>query len=253
MKVTSLYSSSSGNSCRVFNDDTSILIDCGVSAKKLFAEEEFPIDALFITHEHADHIAGAGVIGRKVGMPIYIHKDSYEPFKEKTFKKCDDIIKDIKGGDRIEIGDFSIKAFTTRHDSRNGGLGYVVTETSTGKKFGYLTDTGSITGMMANELEGCDAYLLEADYDTKSLFEFDMYDQLLKERIDSPFGHLSNDQIMDFIDSHLKKSFSKVQWILFGHLSHRTNSPEMVKTAFNTRFSEFKNIYIAPHETLEIL
>ena len=251
MKINSLYSSSSGNACRIYNDDTSILIDCGVSGKKVFAEGDFPIDAIFISHEHGDHVAGAGVLCRKLDIPVYIHENSYEPIKDKIFKNCEDNIRFMKGGDRLELGDFSIKAFTSRHDSQNGGLGFVVKEVSTGKTFGYLTDTGSITKMMAEEMKGCDAYFLEADYDTKMLYEYENYDTILKERIDSPVGHLSNDQVMEFIESFI--DLSTTQWIMFGHLSHRTNTPELVKTAFVDKFSNYKNIYIAPHNELEIL
>ncbi len=253
MKIKSIYSSSSGNTCRIHNDTTSILIDCGVSYKRLMLDEEFEVDALFITHEHTDHVAGAGVLGRKLEMPIHIHKDSYQYVQKRIFKNCDDIINYIKGGDEVEIGDFLVKAFTSRHDSKNGGLGYVITEISTGKKFGYMTDTGSITNMMASELQGCDAYLLEADYDETLLAMYEGYDELLKKRIGSPYGHLSNDQIMDFIDTSIKDNFDNVQWILFGHLSDKTNSPELVKEAFSIKFPEFENIYIAPYEELEIV
>jgi phosphoribosyl 1,2-cyclic phosphodiesterase len=253
MKVKSIYSSSSGNTCHISNDNTSILIDCGVSYKRLMADGEFPVDALFITHEHSDHVAGAGVLGRKVSMPIHIHEHSYEHVQAKIFKKCDELINYIEGGDIVTVGDFSVEAFTTRHDSKNGGLGYIITDTSTGKKFGYLTDTGSITKMMESKLAGCDAYLLEADYDETLLAMYEGYDEILKERIGGPYGHLSNDQIMDCIENCIKDEFDKVQWILFGHLSDKTNTPELVKEAFCTKFPEFKNIYIAPHEELEIV
>ena len=114
MYVNSLYSSSSGNCTRVYNDTTSILLDCGVSMKKIFADEEFPIDAIFCSHEHSDHVVGAGVICRKLKVPVYIHDQSYEPLKERIFKKCDDYIINFQGGHAVTIGDFRITVFSTQ-------------------------------------------------------------------------------------------------------------------------------------------
>ena len=254
MYVDSLYSSSSGNCTRVYNDTTSILLDCGVSMKRIFANGEFPIDGIFCSHEHSDHVAGAGVICRKLKTPIYIHEQSYEPLKERIFKKCEDYINDFKGGQSVTIGDFRIHAFSTRHDSKNGGMGYVVKEISTGKRFGYLTDTGSFTKLMKTTLEGCDAYFLECGHDVDMLEASEQYDQILKDRIRSPFGHLSNEQTMGFVEDVVKTNFSQTQWIIFGHLSERTNTPELVKTAFYSKFqtSGYKNIHIAPCSSLEI-
>ena len=247
MYIHSLYSSSSGNCTRVYNDTTSILLDCGVSKKRIFTNGDFPIDAIFCSHEHSDHVAGAGVLCRKLKVPIYIHKKSYEPLTEKIFKKCEDYINEFEGGQAITIKDFRISAFSTRHDSKNGGMGYIVKELSTGKYFGYLTDTGSFTKLMKETLQGCDAYFIEAAHDT--------YDDILKDRIMSPFGHLSNEQTMQFIDDVVKENFDKTQWIIFGHLSERTNTPELVKTAFYTKFStqNYNNIHTAPCDILQII
>lgn len=255
MYVNALYSSSSGNCTRVYNDSTSILIDCGVSMKRIFADGEFPIDAIFCSHEHTDHVAGAGVICRKLKTPVYIHEQSYEPLQERIFKKCEDYINNFKGGNAVTIGDFRITAFSTRHDSKNGGMGYVVKEISTGKRFGYLTDTGSFTKLMKTALHGCDAYFLESGHDVDMLDVCPDYDQILKDRIKSPFGHLSNDQTMEFVDDVIKENFPDTQWIIFGHLSERTNTPEIVKTAFYSKFQQtgYKKIHIAPCKKLEIL
>lgn len=255
MYIHSLYSSSSGNCTRVYNDTTSILLDCGISMKRIFHEEEFPINAIFCSHEHSDHVAGAGVLCRKLKMPIYIHDASYQPLKEKIFKKCEDYINEFHGGMEVTIGDFRITAFSARHDSKNGGMGYVVKEISTGKRFGYLTDTGSFTKLMKDTLLNCDAYFIESAHDLALLNNSVDYDEVLKERIRSPFGHLSNDQTMEFIAEVVQQNFKKTQWIIFGHLSERTNTPELVKTAFFTKFqtSGYKNIYIAPCKKLQVI
>tara|TARA_Y100000310_G_scaffold337361_1_gene424242 strand:- start:961 stop:1728 length:768 start_codon:yes stop_codon:yes gene_type:complete len=255
MYIHSLYSSSSGNCTRVYNDTTSILLDCGVSMKRIFSEGEFPIDAIFCSHEHTDHVAGAGVICRKLKTPIYIHKKSYEPLTEKIFKKCEDYINEFEGGQAVTIKDFRISSFSTRHDSKNGGMGYIVKEISTGKRFGYLTDTGSFTKLMKETLTDCDAYFIEAAHDIEMLKTSELYDDVLKDRIMSPFGHLSNDQTMNFIEEIVKPKFDKTQWIIFGHLSERTNTVKLVKDAFYTKFSSqnYDAVHTAPCNKLEII
>lgn len=250
MFVHSLYSSSAGNACRVYNDETSILIDAGVSYKKLakIAGEGFAPDALFITHEHGDHIAGAGVLGRKTGCPIYLPQASYME-KQATFEKCSTHY--IEGGSVTTIGDFEVLAFSTRHDS-HASVGYVVTEISTSKQFGYLTDTGSFSKLMKKSLHGCDAYLLEADYDLQELEDYEDYADVHKERIRGPWGHLGNDQTLDFIDECI--DLENTQWILLGHLSPRTNSPALLLGQVQERFVHaIHKFKIAPtEEPLEI-
>jgi phosphoribosyl 1,2-cyclic phosphodiesterase len=250
MKVHSLYSSSSGNSCKIESETSTVLIDAGVSYKKLekAAGKGFSPAATFITHAHADHICGAGVLGRKTDTTLYMPEAVFEN-KQALFKNCK--VEYIKEGDDVTVGDLNVKAFSTRHDSE-GSLGYVVTHTPTEKKFGYLTDAGSISKIMKTSLLGCSAYLLEADYDETLLENYEEYDVMLKERISGPWGHLSNRQILDFIDESLE--LSDIQWIIFGHLSSRTNTPELILKQASERFPLFKMKFgVAPTEkSLEI-
>ena len=194
-------------------------------------------------------ILGAGVVSRKTECPIYIPERSFMK-KEAAFGKCEEV-NYIAGGDTVVVGDFSVKAFSTRHDSE-GSVGYVVTEISTGKKFGYLTDTGIITRLMRVALEGCDAYFIESDYDDETLSNYDDYTLELRDRIASPYGHLSNDQAVGFVEDSI--DLDKTQWILFGHLSPRTNSPDMVKTAIKKTFPNYVETFkLAPtSDPLEI-
>ena len=157
----------------------------------------------------------------------------------------------IVGGDEVTIGDFKIKAFSTRHDSA-ACVGYTVTEIATGKKFGYLTDSGSYSRLMLASLERSDAYLLEADYDEKLLEEYGGYPESHKERIRSPWGHLSNAQTLGFVENSI--DLETTQWILLGHLSPRTNTPEILLTQVKNKFPKYlKKFKIAPTEVaLEI-
>lgn len=239
MIVHSLASSSTGNACLVdsVNDTehTQVLIDAGISWKQvttLSTIELTDLKGIIVSHEHLDHLKGAGVGGRRTDATLYLPEESFEK-RADMLTKCD--IEYIQGGDSLDIGNLTIDVFSTRHDSRDS-VGFVTTEKHTGKKFGYLTDTGSINKLIRDKLIGCDAYLLEADYDETLLDEYEDYDIILKDRIRSPWGHLGNDQTFEFIQNHL--DLDSINWILFGHISARTNSADIIINKAKEMFPE---------------
>jgi len=235
MKVKSLFSSSDGNACLVVTDKESILIDAGISWKQIqnvAGEAINKLTAIFVSHEHGDHVLGAGIAARKSGATIYIPKASYEKRAE-LFKNTKSYF--INGGDVVDLESLSIKAFSTRHDSIES-VGFTVIDKSNQTKFGYLTDTGSISLVVRENITDCDALLIEADYDSQMLENYDEYDPLLKDRIRSPFGHLGNDQAIAFINS-LK--LDRIQWVLFGHMSSQTNSIDAIKSAMQQIKEEY--------------
>lgn len=239
MQLINLMSGSSGNSTIIKSDDVEIMIDAGGSFKKiaekyksLLNKDLTDLNGLFISHEHGDHITGAGIIGRKLKCPIFIPEKSYEK-KKNLFNEC--IINYINGGETIKIKHLEIKPFNTRHDSE-ACVGFVIIDTLKNKKLGYLTDTGSITKLIKESLRDCNAYMIEADYDEEGLEKCAEYDDILKERIRSDFGHLSNDQALDFIYNNI--NIDSVDWILFSHLSEKTNSPDILMNKVKYKFPE---------------
>jgi len=229
IKTNILASSSEGNCTHVSTDKASIIIDAGLSAKKVFelsGENEF--DAIFISHEHGDHVKGLGPLGRKTGATIYVHELVYDKLESKL-NDCE--VKLWMPGEEIAIGDLKINNFSTRHDSVYS-YGFTVAQEG-GKKLGYLTDTGSWTKLMGNHLKGCDGYIIEADYDHDTLMNYDDYDEYLRERISSNWGHLSNDQTMELLEY---LSPAAPDFIVFAHLSPRTNTHKLVLDAAKKKF-----------------
>ena len=192
-----------------------------------------------------DHIQGAGVTARKLKCPVYIAEKCFEK-KAYLFDKTP--VNYIIGGDVVKVGNFSIKAFSTRHDSEEC-LGFVITEKDTNKKLAFLTDTGSITKLMREVMRDCDAYMIEADYDEEGLEKNAEYDDILKQRIRSDFGHLSNTQALEYISNNV--DLNKTQWILFSHMSENTNSPEILEKQAQFKLPEIHwgKIHIAKNIT----
>lgn len=261
MKIKSIASSSDGNCTYIYTDKAAILIDSGIAIKNISPHITNKLDAIFITHEHSDHIKSTPAIGRKYKIPIYIHKEcykklEYEEWFEKfaydkkqdknkrkpKFDKCSVIY--VEPSKTYEVGDLKITPFSTPHDAAYS-LGYIIEDTTTNKKLGYLTDCGSFTKLMEMYLSNCDGYLIETDYDEELLDEFDRYDEFLKDRIRSSVGHLSNKQTFDFLE---KLGIDKTEFVVFCHLSKRTNSPELVLKQASERFPNYSKFYTAPVE-----
>lgn len=249
MYVKYLHSSSSGNATLVKSDEHSIIIDAGVSYKQLKAandDTDLDIDAIVITHEHTDHISGLGVLGRKTDAVIFIPELSYEKIKS-TLKGCK--INFIKGGDVYNVGDLKIKAFSTRHDSL-ASVGYIISDKN--GSYGHVTDTGVITPVIANNIKDCDALFMESDYDMYALERYDGYDDVLKMRIQSRTGHLSNQEVIRYLAT--EANFNNLKWVMLGHLSIRTNSPDILKDLLVKYIEKSKlpkiNIFNNPTELL---
>lgn len=219
-------------------------MDCGVSRARLFGNGRFGMDAIFVTHEHHDHIQGVGALGRATGAKIFIHPASHEEQVLKNpdfFKGCS--IATIEEGESVAVDSLTVKAHRTSHDAA-GGLYYTFLDETNGTNYGMLTDTGMYLPAMAKVLSDCDALLLETNYDQELLEQYPEYPDVHKERIRSRKGHLSIDQTISFIRKHI--DLEKMQWITFGHLSPRTNNPDRVLVKMSRAFPDYGRFHIAP-------
>ena len=226
MKFCSLYSGSSGNSLFVQTNNTKILIDAGVSSKKIenalldINVDPTSLDAILVTHEHTDHVQGLGTFSKKFDLPVFVTQKTLDAMPKQRDKLSDKNIKNFKIGDKFEIGDLTINPFSIPHDAANP-CGYNIYKNN--KKISIATDIGHMTNDILKSLEESSFVLLEANYDPEVL-KYSSYPFALKSRIAGPRGHLSN-EIAGKTISHLLKSGLKTA--MLGHLSKESNFPEL--------------------------
>lgn len=237
----SLYSGSSGNSLLVETENTKILIDAGVSSKKIenaltnLEINPASINGILITHEHSDHVQGLGTFAKKYNLPVFVNQKTLDAMPKQKEKISEKNIKNIKIEEKFEIGDLQIKPFAIPHDAANP-CGFSIFKNN--KKISIATDIGHITNGIIKNLEDSIFILIESNYDPEVL-KFSRYPYILKTRIAGPNGHLSNESAGKTI-SHLLKS--GLQQALLGHLSKESNFPELAyKTVIDEIISNNHN------------
>jgi phosphoribosyl 1,2-cyclic phosphodiesterase len=242
-----LYSGSSGNSIFVASDNAKVLIDAGLPGKNIenallhIGHNPKDIDAIFVTHEHIDHIKGVGVLSRKYDIPIYTNALTWQAMLKNIGKIKDHNIKVINSN-YVGIKDLDITGFQISHDAA-AALGYSLNVKN--KKVCIATDLGIFTNDIKGILEDADIILLESNHDTQ-MVKFGPYPYNLKRRILSNIGHLSNDDcgkaIVDITNSKFKK-------IILGHLSKTNNYPEL---AYQTVLNVLNESGIKPDRDLHL-
>ncbi|MBQ3437431.1 MAG: MBL fold metallo-hydrolase [Fusobacterium sp.] len=235
MKISVLGSGSAGNSTYIEVDGYKILIDAGFSCKKIeeklqqIGEKLEDISAILITHEHSDHINGAGIIARKYDIPLYISSESYEAGALKLGQIDRTLLKFI---DKDFILDDIIKVspFDVMHDAERT-LGFRL-ESQLGKKIAISTDIGYVDNIVREAFKDVDAMIIESNYDYNMLMNCS-YPWNLKARVKSRNGHLSNNDCARFI----KEMYTdKIKKIFLAHVSKDSNDPKLIKQTLDDEF-----------------
>lgn len=245
MKFATIASSSSGNCIFVKADNTRLLIDAGISANRIakglnnLGEDVRKIDAILITHEHADHIKGIATLCKKYMIPVYASPKTMPQINADIPTYLQNIYEYNQ-----QIGAINIEYFKISHDAiQPVGMKFTHNE----KTLGLMTDTGKITHSIVNALKNLDAYILEANH-SLNMLKNGPYPQFLKNRVASEVGHLSNHQTAELITHIIEKENTP---ILLAHLSERNNTPNTalceVKDELNRLNFKYEiNLEVAP-------
>jgi phosphoribosyl 1,2-cyclic phosphodiesterase len=241
IKVCSLFSGSSGNCIFISSGETSVLVDAGVSGKRIeealvqIGESIKDISAIIITHEHSDHISGAGVLSRRHKIPIYANSRTWDAMRPFLGKLNPEHICVTEVCSKFSIGDIDIVSFPIPHDAACPvGYNFFID----GKKITIATDIGHITDELVGWLEKSHFILLESNHDVEML-KTGRYPWPLKKRIMGDYGHLCNDHTGRIV-AHLAENGTK--FFLLGHLSKENNYPELAYQTVCNALAE-KKIY----------
>ena len=236
MRFCSIASGSSGNCIYVGSDNTHVLVDIGISGKKMETGLNSleltgrDLDGILITHEHSDHIKGLGVISRKYGIPIYATAGTIDAMVRTNAlgKIPERIFHEIQEDEPFMIYVLKVNPFTIPHDAAQP-VGYRLEHE--GHSVGIATDLGKYNDYIIENLQGLDALLLEANHDIRML-QVGKYPYYLKQRILGDRGHLSNENAGRLLCRLLHDNLKA---IFLGHLSRENNYEEL---AYETVCSE---------------
>ena len=228
MLFSPLFSGSSGNSTYVGTEEQGVIIDCGVSATAVLSQLEAAridaraVKAILVTHEHTDHIGGVGVLARKLRVPIYATRGTWEGMGKRAGKLEETQKRVITAGEDFYIGELNVSAFETPHDCLEP-CGFVLN--LHGLTAAVATDMGYIRDSWLDAVKGSNIVLLEADYDEDMLMA-GSYPYELKRRILGRKGHLSNE---DAGKAACELVSAGAQRVILGHLSKNNNFPELAQ------------------------
>jgi len=227
--ITSLNSGSNGNCYYVGNSREAVLIDAGISCKETeirmlrLGLSMSKVKAIFISHEHGDHIRGLTVLSKKYQIPVYITPGTLNNSK---LNLPEQLVHSFYSQETVQIGSLQITCFPKIHDAAEPHSFLI----SCGPiKVGVFTDLGAVCEQLTLHFKQCDAAFLEANYDENMLHN-GSYPYYLKRRISGGMGHLSNKQALELFTNFRHINLSH---LLLSHLSKDNNNPDLVLSLFN--------------------
>jgi phosphoribosyl 1,2-cyclic phosphodiesterase len=248
LRIASLNSGSNGNCYYVGNGEEGIFVDAGLSCRetelrmKRLGLPMSQIKAIFVSHEHSDHIQGVNQLARKYQIPVYV---SQHTLKEAGFWKIRKLVFHFNDLQPVQIGSLRITAFQKKHDACDPHSFVVSAEKI---NIGVFTDIGGPCDRLIHYFKQCHAAFLEANYD-EDMLEKGRYPKILKNRIRGGEGHLSNRQALELFKNHRPAFMSH---LLLSHLSQENNKPEIVTSLFDTFPTETRIVIASRHRESEL-
>lgn len=234
LRYSILASGSSGNVTYVETNQKKVLVDAGLSGKKIIqlmdkiGRDASDLDAIFVTHEHKDHIHGVGVLSRKFNLPIYANRQTWLAMDKMLGQIAPENKRLIEPDQMMSLGDLDILSYGVSHDAANPQF-YAFQKGD--KQFVMLTDTGYVSQKLKSQLKNADVYLIESNHEV-GMLRYGNYPWSLKQRILGDKGHLSNEAgalaMVDLIGNSTKE-------IYLGHLSKENNTKDIaLSVMYNT-------------------
>jgi phosphoribosyl 1,2-cyclic phosphodiesterase len=248
IQIASLNSGSNANCYYIGNKNEAVLIDAGLSCRetekrmKRLGLDVSSVKAIFISHEHADHISGLQVISKKHRIPVYITNN--------TLRKCGfeipkELVYSFIHSEPVSIGELSIIPFSKSHDA-DDPHSFIISQKNT--HIGVITDIGYACKHVIKHFKLCNAVFLESNY-CEQMLENGSYPFHLKRRISGNKGHLSNDQALELFLKHKPKD---IQLLILSHLSQNNNHPELVNKMFSENAGGVKIVIASRHKETEL-
>jgi phosphoribosyl 1,2-cyclic phosphodiesterase len=243
MIVISLQSGSNGNCVYIEAEGVKLLFDAGISGRQ--AEQRLAdlgrdireVDALIISHDHADHLRCAGVFQRKYGLPLYVTPPTLEAGMAQNLGRLGDI-RFFQAGATLHFGAASVETIRTPHDGADG-VAFVVQARR--RRLGILTDLGHLFEGLAETMATLDAVFLESNFDPEML-ERGGYPDFLKRRIRGPRGHISNGEAAGLLHTAAP---DRLQWACLAHLSEQNNDPALARETHRRKLADRFPLHIA--------
>lgn len=243
MFICSLNSGSNANCYYLGNQEEAILVDAGLSCRETVKRMKRlglsikKVKAIFVSHEHGDHVHGIPGLSKKFQIPVYITRPT---FQQSRLEIAEDLLITLRGYDPVSIGNLSVTAFPKFHDAADPHS-FMVECLSV--KVGVFTDIGAPCEHVITHFQQCHAAFLEANYD-EGMLDQGSYPFYLKSRIRGERGHMSNDQALELFAVHRP---SHMTHLFLSHLSRDNNSPRLVRDAFR-RIASGTEIIIASRD-----
>lgn len=233
VSVSMLASGSQGNCAFVASARTRILVDAGISCREIFkrlrslGEDPHSISAVLITHEHSDHVYGLATLAKKLRVPIFLTAATHAAWSralrnEKGQRPQLEKLEKFESGHRFQVGDIEIKPFTIPHDAIDP-VGF--TFRAEGIKVSLATDLGYLPVNVRDHLRGSDVLIMESNHDVEML-RGGPYPWMVKQRVASNVGHLSNAKLADFFTGDYDNSAA---FVVLAHLSEQNNHPQIAR------------------------
>jgi phosphoribosyl 1,2-cyclic phosphodiesterase len=244
MEVISLQSGSNGNCIYVEAGGNRLLFDAGISGIQAqerlasFGRDITGVDAVVISHDHADHARYAGIYQRKFGLPVYATEPTLAAANRRHRMGTMRTVRYFHAGEVLEFGGCSVETIPTPHDGVDG-VAFVIDDGC--HRLGILTDLGHVFADLAPTIASLDAVMLESNYDAAMLDE-GAYPEFLKRRIRGPGGHLSNREAAELLSA---AAGSRLQWACLAHLSEDNNRPELALHTHREVLGEGLTLHLA--------